>query len=782
MKVLRVIIGGTVMRVAINSKNFFHFIRKIIKSRVGLFYFKPRFHRKIAYVVLTLSILTFFYCSQEDSEILSPQTQSNDQVFVGMPLGLARIIELSNNTQELTDETAYAKYLESIQYVGTVCSGPAKGLIKNSSQNVYSYVLADSIIEIITALSNLQVNTCLRMYNSYEEYLAFTLVCDPEDIFTSDTIYLSLYSNSASIDYEHPKYSFVEISDTTLWVNDFYADYYGGMTKPTDLVVPQFGGSDGQLELGYVCTLNEYGAIQAYYEHIGYVFKSEFVGKSMLTMLAPEWIMQLANYYHVDPSQIIHEISSYVGEQDWSSFFNKYLSVIEFAGQKLVLIYNLYGTWARICEQMTAIMEAPGIWSTCTRIDRDFISLWCSNTLDFPYGDDYQDQLIQICKSWQDNCTTINNGILLTNALALNLNNQSIACAGCALNTSGLNKISMDGNTASAEDWDGDLIPNITDNCACVENADQQDLFDEFGYGEPDGKGDACQDFDGDGVINAFDNCPREFNPDQADEDEDGIGDICESLVVGFDLDDCFNDSDGDGIVDCIDLCPDHPSDQDDIDHDGVGDECDNCNDYWNPDQNFNPCDSLVEPEINPDCSQEEIDQEMEIWNDFVDCLGTASNNYSRPEPISSDVQGNPYLDEPRVCIQSRIAQLGNDVLCSWWSYNPALQLEGNHPIPIWGAYDFTCSDFEQIDLNDYNIQIQNILTCCKSQSYLPDIDNQISITRDILGCIPNPIPEFNCVHLKFSFQRMRDVYEASLNSLLERKAITEAKIGATCN
>ena len=50
-------------------------------------------------------------------------------------------------------------------------------------------------------------------------------------------------------------------------------------------------------------------------------------------------------------------------------------------------------------------------------------------------------------------------------------------------------------------------------------------------------------DTDGDGIIDSQDNCPLKANSDQADQDNDGIGDVCE-------------DSDGDGLFDDVDNCP----------------------------------------------------------------------------------------------------------------------------------------------------------------------------------------------------------------------------------
>jgi len=57
-------------------------------------------------------------------------------------------------------------------------------------------------------------------------------------------------------------------------------------------------------------------------------------------------------------------------------------------------------------------------------------------------------------------------------------------------------------------DGDADGVPDESDNCAELANADQED-------GDNDGPGDAC------------DNCAELANADQADGDEDGVGDAC---------------------------------------------------------------------------------------------------------------------------------------------------------------------------------------------------------------------------------------------------------------
>lgn len=70
-------------------------------------------------------------------------------------------------------------------------------------------------------------------------------------------------------------------------------------------------------------------------------------------------------------------------------------------------------------------------------------------------------------------------------------------------------------------DSDGDIIPDLRDNCVQTSNPDQVDV-------NGNGRGDACDDFDRDGRINAQDNCPDITNAGQNDIDSDGIGDACD--------------------------------------------------------------------------------------------------------------------------------------------------------------------------------------------------------------------------------------------------------------
>ena len=107
------------------------------------------------------------------------------------------------------------------------------------------------------------------------------------------------------------------------------------------------------------------------------------------------------------------------------------------------------------------------------------------------------------------------------------------------------------------KDDDSDLIDDLIDNCPLVNNPDQ---FDD----DQDGIGNACDsDADNDGVDDsddAFPNDPTEW----IDTDQDGIGNE-------EDLDD-----DNDGIEDSVDNCPlVNSQDQTDDDNDGIGNVCD---------------------------------------------------------------------------------------------------------------------------------------------------------------------------------------------------------------
>lgn len=83
---------------------------------------------------------------------------------------------------------------------------------------------------------------------------------------------------------------------------------------------------------------------------------------------------------------------------------------------------------------------------------------------------------------------------------------------------------------------------------------------------EPEPEPEPPQDSDEDGIPDTEDNCPNTYNPDQLDDDNDGVGDVCDTGL----------DTDGDGVPDEEDNCPTTSnSDQKDSDGDGIGDVCD---------------------------------------------------------------------------------------------------------------------------------------------------------------------------------------------------------------
>ncbi|HEY3445016.1 MAG TPA: thrombospondin type 3 repeat-containing protein [Myxococcales bacterium] len=114
-----------------------------------------------------------------------------------------------------------------------------------------------------------------------------------------------------------------------------------------------------------------------------------------------------------------------------------------------------------------------------------------------------------------------------------------------------------------------------------------------------------ADDLDGDGVPNATDNCPTVFNPvrpmdadgKQADADGDGVGDVCDPCPLNANTTTCVhidpNDLDGDGVPNVSDNCPTiaNPG-QADADNDGKGDACDSCPNAPNP--GAQPCPGTI--------------------------------------------------------------------------------------------------------------------------------------------------------------------------------------------
>ncbi|HOY13418.1 MAG TPA: thrombospondin type 3 repeat-containing protein [Saprospiraceae bacterium] len=110
-------------------------------------------------------------------------------------------------------------------------------------------------------------------------------------------------------------------------------------------------------------------------------------------------------------------------------------------------------------------------------------------------------------------------------------------------------------------DTDNDGIYDDVDNCIDIANSDQAD-------DNNNGIGNVCEppDADGDGISDEVDNCVNTYNPGQVDCNQNGVGDVCD-----------IQDVDCDGIADANDNCPSvsNPN-QIDLNNNMIGDACEN--------------------------------------------------------------------------------------------------------------------------------------------------------------------------------------------------------------
>ena len=176
--------------------------------------------------------------------------------------------------------------------------------------------------------------------------------------------------------------------------------------------------------------------------------------------------------------------------------------------------------------------------------------------------------------------------------------------------------------TRIVEDTDGDTIYNYQDNCPDTANTDQADQ-------DGDGMGDVCDDdTDGDGILNADDNCPFVASDNQNDNDDDGLGDICD------------DDDDDDGVLDVDDNCPfTANADQNDNDNDGLGDACDDDDDgdgILNADDN---CPLIANP------NQEDFDEDGlgDLCDDDDDNDGILDVDDDCPYYNGTNTNGCPF-------------------------------------------------------------------------------------------------------------------------------------------
>jgi len=95
----------------------------------------------------------------------------------------------------------------------------------------------------------------------------------------------------------------------------------------------------------------------------------------------------------------------------------------------------------------------------------------------------------------------------------------------------------------------------------------------------------ATNDIDNDSIIDSVDNCPNISNANQADNDNDGLGNVCDDTPDGVLPTD---DADSDSISDSVDNCPNiSNANQADNDNDGLGNVCDDSPDGDIPDPIF---------------------------------------------------------------------------------------------------------------------------------------------------------------------------------------------------
>ena len=144
---------------------------------------------------------------------------------------------------------------------------------------------------------------------------------------------------------------------------------------------------------------------------------------------------------------------------------------------------------------------------------------------------------VNLTLNFNINCTGDPNGVYCnwdTIAVPFEGTAMSVVFSGAA-GFIGFDDITFGSLTPGNSDGDGDGINDDVDNCPNTANSDQAD-------NDGDGMGDVCDDDDdNDGVLDVNDNCPLTANAGQEDYDGDGLGDICDA---DDDNDGCLDDDD----------------------------------------------------------------------------------------------------------------------------------------------------------------------------------------------------------------------------------------------
>lgn len=230
-----------------------------------------------------------------------------------------------------------------------------------------------------------------------------------------------------------------------------------------------------------------------------------------------------------------------------------------------------------------------------------------------------------------------------------------------------LDNCPLNWNPSQSTSGDTDSIADACDNCMYNDNEDQADQ-------DSDGIGDICEDdTDGDGIVDSIDNCDTVINADQANADGDSCGDSCDDNDGNADI---CSDADGDLIEDSSDNCPNAANtDQCDTDHDEKGNACEDDTDGdGNPDSTdttypLNPsetciadtdsdgiCDDFDNCPTTPNPCQSQTDTDADGLPDECDTLidadgdGYASNDPDAAKKDCNDSLANVHPGATEEC------------------------------------------------------------------------------------------------------------------------------------